>query len=166
MGRAKLVAALGFVFLAVGCAGANDSAETARGDSDRQARDAEDPSTPGSEKSGEQGISKDGHPDRLVGTWQITVEGVDGTVSYEPDGTWESTVDMKIAGKLQRLTSAGTWRVESGAIHNVTTKSDMPGLATPYTSIEKLVSLDDREYRYVCPVAGTTNRMVKVDDDR
>lgn len=117
--------------------------------------------------NGGPGLPADGHPEKLVGAWEPSTDD-DVTVTYAADGSWTSWGTMMLAGEETAITAEGTWHVHRGAIYNVTTKmsDELPGLVLPYLSIEKLVEVGDDEYRYVCPAAGTTNRMVRVQDER
>ncbi len=105
--------------------------------------------------------------DRLVGTWE-TPDEPRARITYEPDGTWHSSFVIEVEGNNGEYLCTGTWKVEGGAIHSTTrTADDIPGMESielPYLSIEKLVSVDEREYRYVCPVQHCTNTMRRVDE--
>ncbi len=108
-----------------------------------------------------------GHPDALVGTWKSPQVGVDIQISFIGDGTWSGSGRVQIAeDQWVDIENEGTWEIRDGAIHNITTmsKPDL-GIPLPYTSVEKLVSFTDREYRYVCPIQKCTNKMRRVDEE-
>jgi hypothetical protein len=102
----------------------------------------------------------------LIGTW-ATTEAPRGRVTYRADGTWVSVFVIELDGAEKKVRGNGTWKIEDNAIHNTTlAHDDIPGteeIALPYLSVEKIVSVGDREYRYVCPVQGCTNTMRRVD---
>ena len=104
--------------------------------------------------------------DRLVGTWEATSEPL-VRVTYAADGTWQSSFTLDVDGASREFRGHGTWKVQDGAIHNTTLAHDeIPGMEPielPYLSVEKLVSVDESEYRYVCPVQNCTNTMRRVD---
>lgn len=102
---------------------------------------------------------------QLVGTW--AAESIPGVfVTYRADGTVSSHGKIEIDGEEFDYRDAGTWSVKDGAIHNVVAEApDIPGfdeIELPYVSIEKIVSIDGDEYRYVCPAQGCTNTMRRV----
>ena len=73
-----------------------------------------------------------------------------------------------IEGAEKEFRGTGTWKIEDGTILNTTLSHDeIPGmekLKLPYSSREKIVSLEQHEYRYVCPIQGCTNTMRRVKD--
>ena len=74
------------------------------------------------------------------------------------------TFTMTKADGDKQLSSTGTWKIIDGAIHSTTLELDelpgMPALELPYLSVEKIVSLQAHEYRYVCPVQGIEGDIV------
>lgn len=104
---------------------------------------------------------------RLEGTWTSDEQdGVRGEVTYSKDGTWHGRMLVRDpSGSVTSYRSNGTWAVEGGAIRNVGLHHDMEGLFdqdSPLVSVEKLVSVEETEYRYVCPFQGCVNTMRRV----
>lgn len=102
--------------------------------------------------------------DALLGTWAVT-DGPEAEVTYHPDQSWTSWMRAEGEDQVVRTFRArGKWTVRDGAIHSTMLASDLelPGFELPYLSVEKLVSVGDAEYRYVCPEQGCTNTMRRV----
>ena len=91
----------------------------------------------------------------LVGKW-IVDEGdgqkepkIKGVVQYKKDGTVEAEATVEINNNTIKVAISGTWKVADGVVTETVTKSNVPDLIKEgLVSKDKVISVDDKEYKY------------------